>query len=77
MKNDHRLHVEVQGDEIRVTLSGTSFEVVYHKRADKPLLMATSRTGRWEKGTPMTQAEFHAHAWKAAHDKARELGWIG
>jgi hypothetical protein len=24
----------------------------------------------------MTQAEFHARAWKAANDKARELGWI-
>ena len=70
------LHVEVQGEEMAISLPGTSFEVVYHKRADKPLLMATSRTGRWEKGTPMTQAEFYARAWKAANDKARELGWI-
>jgi hypothetical protein len=35
MKNDHRLHVDVQGDEIRVTLSGTSFEVVYQKRVNR------------------------------------------
>jgi hypothetical protein len=70
------LHVEIQGEEMAISLPGTGFEVVYHKPADKPGLMATSRSGRWEKGTPMTQAEFYARAWKAANDKARELGWI-
>jgi hypothetical protein len=42
----------------------------------KPGLIAKSRSGRWQQGTPMTQAEFHARAWKLANDKARELGWI-
>jgi hypothetical protein len=76
MTDNHGLNVEVQGEEIVITLPGTSFKVAYHKPADKPGLMTTSRSGRWEKGTPMTQAEFYARAWKAAHDKARELGWI-
>jgi len=72
-----RLYVEVHGDEIVVTLSGTSYRVVYRKPSSgKPGLMATSRSGRWEQGTPITQAEFNARASKAADDKARELGWI-
>jgi hypothetical protein len=43
---------------------------------EKSGLIATSRSGRWEKGTPMTQAEFYAQASEAANDKARKLGWI-
>ncbi len=70
------LHVEVSGGEIVITLPGTSYRAVYHKPADKPGLIATSRSGRWEQGTPMTQAEFNARAWQAANDKARELGWF-
>ena len=70
------LRIEVRDDEIVVTLPGTSYRAVYHKPADKPGLIATFRSGRSEQGTPMTQAEFHARAWKLASDKARELGWI-
>jgi len=70
------LRVEVRGGEIVVTLPGTSYRAVYHKPTDKPGLIATSRSGRWQQGTPMTQAEFHARAWRAANIKARELGWI-
>ena len=70
------LRIEVRDDEIVVTLPGTSYRAVYHKPADKPGLIATFRSGRWEQGTSMTRAEFHARAWKLANDKARELGWI-
>lgn len=45
-------------------------------RGDFKEELSTSRSGRWQQGTPMTQAEFHARAWKLANDKARELGWI-
>ena len=31
--------------------------------------------GREEQRAPMTQAEFYARAWRAANDKACELGW--
>jgi len=68
-------HVEVHDGDI-IVLPGTSYRVVYQKGADMPWLMATSRSGRWEQGTPMTIIEFHASARKLANDKARELGWI-
>jgi len=70
------LHVEVPGDCIIVTLPGSGYSVTYYKVADGPELVAEWHSGRTEHGAPMTQAEFHARAWKAANDKARELGWI-
>ena len=69
--------VEVQGDDIVVTLAGTSCVVTYYRAAAFPRqLLTKSHSGREDQDAPMTQAEFHARAWKAANDKARELGWI-
>jgi hypothetical protein len=69
--------VEVQGDDIIVTLPGTSYVVTYYRAAAFPQqLLTKSHSGREAQGAPMTQAEFHARARKAANDKARELGWI-
>ena len=74
---DDDLSVEVQGDDIVVTLPGTSHVVTYYGAAAFPQqLLTKSHSGREDEGAPMTQAEFHARAWKAANDKARELGWI-
>jgi hypothetical protein len=71
------LSVEVQGDEIVVTLSGTSYVVTYYRAAAFPQqLLTRSHSGREDEGAPMTQAEFHSRAWKVARHKARELGWI-
>ncbi len=71
------LSVAVQGDDIVVTLPGTSYVVTYYRAAAFPRqLLTKSHSGREEQGAPMTQAEFHASAWKAAKAKARELGWI-
>jgi len=71
------VRVEVRGNEIIVSLPGSSYQVTYRKNiVDKSGLRATSRSGRWEKGTPITQAEFYAQAWEAANNKARKLGWI-
>jgi hypothetical protein len=71
------LNVEVQGDEIVVTLSGTSYVVTYYRAAAFPQqLLTKSHSGREDEGAPMTQAEFHSRAWKVARHKARELGWI-
>ena len=68
---------EVQGDDIVVTLAGTSCVVTYYRAAAFPRqLLTKSHSGREDQDAPMTQAEFHARAWKAANDKARELGWI-
>ena len=74
---DVNLSVKVQGDEIVVTLSGTSYVVTYYRAAAFPQqLLTKSHSGREDEGAPMTQAEFHARAWKAASHKARALGWI-
>jgi hypothetical protein len=68
------LHVEVPGDCIIVTLPGSGYSVTYYKGAGEAELVAEWHSGRTEHGAPMTQAEFHASAWKAANDKTRELG---
>jgi hypothetical protein len=69
--------VTLSGDEIVVTLSGTSYVVTYYRAAAFPQqLLTKSHLGRKDEGAPMTQAEFHARAWKAARHKARALGWI-
>jgi hypothetical protein len=70
------LRIEVRDDEIIVTLPDTDYRVVYHKPAREPQLIAKSRSDREHQEARITQAEFHARAWKAANDKARELGWI-
>jgi hypothetical protein len=71
------LSLKVQGDEIVVTLSGTSYVVTYYKAAAFPQqLLTKSHSGREDENAPMTQAEFHARAWKAARRKAQALGWI-
>ena len=74
---DVNLSVKVQGDEIVVTLPGTSYVVTYYRAAAFPQqLLTKSHSGRDDEGAPMTQAEFHARAWKAARHKARALLWI-
>ena len=71
------LSVEVQGDDIVVTLPGTSYVVTYYRAAAFPQqLLTKSHSGREDEGAPMTQGEFHARAWKAARRRARALGWI-
>jgi hypothetical protein len=55
----------------------TDYVVTYYRAAAFPQqLLTKSHSGREDKNTPITQAEFHARAWKAAKAKARELGWI-
>jgi hypothetical protein len=71
------LRLQVQGDEIVVSLPGTNYVVTYYRAAAFPQqLLTKSHSGREDQSALMTQAEFHARAWKVARDKARELGWI-
>jgi hypothetical protein len=71
------LRLQVQGDEIVVSLPGTDYVVTYYRAAAFPQqLLTKSHSGREDQSAPMTQAEFHARAWKVARDKARKLGWI-
>jgi hypothetical protein len=68
------VHVQLWGTDIIVTMPGTGFSVTYQKLADAPRL--SSDYVRDDRDASITRAEFLARAWKAANDKARELGWI-
>ena len=67
------IEVELVGDEIVVT-KAPAFILAYRKVVDEPRLVLTRSSLR-----PMSLAsasEFRAHAFQAAVNKARELGWI-
>jgi hypothetical protein len=68
--------LQVRDDEIVVTVPGSSYTVTYYKPANSPQLLGKKFPMRDDPSAPMTQAEFLARAWRAANDKARELGWI-
>ena len=64
------LTVEVQGDDIVVTLPGTNYVVTYYRAAAFPQqLLTKSHSGREDKNTPITQAEFHT---RALEDRQRQ-----
>ena len=67
------LDIEVRDDEMIVTLPGTNYVATYYRATARELL-AKSSSGQESDGA-MTQAG-SGRAWKAANDKARELGWI-
>jgi hypothetical protein len=71
-----KFYVDVAGNDILVTLQGTSYAVTYFKRRGSPGLFAKDIVHQDDPRIPMTSAEFLAGAWKLANDKARELGWI-
>jgi hypothetical protein len=68
------IKVELDGDELVVTRTGTGFMLAYRKRTDSPNLVLTRS---WLKPTVASPeiSEFRAHAFQAAVSKARELGW--
>ena len=76
MTDGGSLHIEVVDGEIVVTLPFTSYTVTYYKPARSPQLLAKRIASRDDPGSAMTLSEFLARAWRAANDKARELGWI-
>jgi hypothetical protein len=71
-----KFSLSVAGNDILVTLEGTSYAVTYFKRRGSPGLLAKNIVHQDDPRIPMTSAEFLAGAWKLANDKARELGWI-
>jgi hypothetical protein len=70
------LVVEVIGGKIRVSLAGSNYAVTYHKPRNSAQLLAKSLPINEDRNASMTQGEFLALAWRAANDKAREMGWI-
>jgi hypothetical protein len=76
MSDIGHLMVEVRGGNIIVSLSGSSYTVTYYKPSTSPQLLAKLFPVKDDPRARMTQGEFLAHAWRAATDKARVLGWI-
>ena len=70
------LVIDVLGGNIRVSLAGSNYAVTYHKPSNSPQLLAKSLPVNEDRHASMTQGEFLALAWRAANDKAREMGWI-
>jgi hypothetical protein len=68
--------LDVAGDEMLVTLRGTSYAVTYFKRGGAPGLLAKDFIQDDDPCITVTSAEFLEVARKVAIDKARELGWI-
>ena len=69
MKKWETLEVMVQGGTIIVTLPSSRFRAVYYKPHGQPQLILRERT-------KTDDYDLLSEAWKAASDKARELGWI-
>jgi hypothetical protein len=70
------LVIDVPGGNIMVSLAGSDYAVTYHKPRNSPQLLAGSLPTKEDRHASMTQGEFLALAWRAANDKAREMGWI-
>ena len=74
-KFDPKLGVLVSGNQIVVVLTGSIYTVTYYKQRGSHGLLAKDIANKDDPRVPMTAAEFLAKAWKAANEKARELGW--
>ena len=75
-KFDPKLGVLVSRNQIVVVLTGSIYTVTYYKQRGSHGLLAKDIANKDDPRVPMTAAEFLAKAWKAANEKARELGWI-
>ena len=69
------LGVELINDrDIVVSHPDTGFSVTYRKDGDAPMLVAID--GIDERDIDLERLNFLAKAWKAAHQKARAIGWL-
>ena len=68
--------LNVNADEIVVTVPFTNYTVTYYRPDHSPQLLARKFPSKDDGSVPMTQAEFLAQAWRLANKKARELGWV-
>ena len=74
-ETDTEISVTLEGQFIVVTLPKTSFRAAYFKSPDSPWLTQSNYMTD-DAEAPISRTEFHALAWRAANEKARELGWI-
>ena len=69
-----RLGVQVIGDrDIVVSSPDAGFSITYRRDGLAPMLVAIDGIGR---SSPPSKVKFWAQAWKAAHQKARAIGWL-
>ena len=59
--------------DIVVSHPETGFSVTYRKDGDAPMLFAIDGIDR---SNDASKVKFWAQAWKAAHHKARAVGWL-
>ena len=68
------LRIEVEREDLLVTLPGTSYAVKWCKLANQ--LYCKEFPMEVDRRSPISQAEFIGKAWRMANEKARDLGWI-
>ena len=59
--------------DILVSQAETGFSVTYRKDGEAPMLFAINGIDRSD---DPSKVKFWAQAWKAAHKKARAVGWL-
>ena len=59
----------INNRDIVISSPESGFSVTYRKDGDAPMLVAINGIGR-------VVDQFWAQAWKAAHEKARAVGWL-
>ena len=70
------LEVLVLDGTLVVSLPGTRYSVRYSLDEGKHELRASDYPIDLDTRSIISQAEFMGRAWRMAHEKARELGWI-
>ena len=63
----------INNRDIVVSHPETGFSVTYRRDGDAPMLVASDGIDR---ATDPAKVKFWAQAWKAAHKKARAIGWL-
>ena len=69
------LAAKIEGDQIVVTLPGTSYKAAYFKSPDEPRLIQVLAVAV-DRAAELSSKDFEALAWETANAKARELGWF-
>jgi hypothetical protein len=76
MTHNAQLCIQVVGNEIIVTLPPSAYSVTYFKPQGSSHLLAKDIAKEDDPRMPLSVSAFLVEAWKAANEKARELGWI-
>ena len=63
----------INNRDIVISSPESGFSVTYRKDGDAPMLVAIDGVGRV---VDQAKLKFWAQAWKAAHEKARAVGWL-